>query len=66
MSSSGVFLIGADSGQLIEGPVTEEKYYSSVGATPCYKQFLPGLEEPEKSADAEMSEILRWFQICKS
>ena len=32
MSSSGVFLIGADSGQLIEGPVTEEKYYSSVGA----------------------------------
>ena len=21
--------------------------------TPCYKQFLPGLEEPEKSADAE-------------
>ena len=34
--------------------------------TPCYKQFLPGLEEPEKSADAEKSEILRWFQICKS
>ena len=33
---------------------------------PCYKQFLPGLEEPEKSADAEKSEILRWFQICKS
>ena len=32
MSSSGVFLIGADSGQLIEGPVTEEKYYSFVGA----------------------------------
>ena len=32
MSSSGVFLIGADSGQLIEGPVTDEKYYSSVGA----------------------------------
>ena len=27
--------------------------------TPCYKQFLPGLEEPEKSADAEKSEILR-------
>ena len=35
-------------------------------ATPCYKQFLPGLEEPEKSADAEKSEILHWFQICKS
>ena len=32
MSSSGVFLIGADSGQLIEGPITEEKYYSFVGA----------------------------------
>ena len=32
MSSSGVFLIGADSSQLIEGPITEEKYYSSVGA----------------------------------
>ena len=32
MSSSGVFLIGADSGQLIEGPLTEEKYYSFVGA----------------------------------
>ena len=30
-----------------------------VGVTPCYKQFLPGLEEPEKSADAEKSEILR-------
>ena len=27
--------------------------------TPCYKQFLPGLEEPGKSADAEKSEILR-------
>ena len=27
--------------------------------TPCYKQFLPGLEEPEKSADAKKSEILR-------
>ena len=27
--------------------------------TPCYKQFLLGLEEPEKSADAEKSEILR-------
>ena len=26
--------------------------------TPCYKQFLPGLEEPEKSADAAKSEIL--------
>ena len=34
--------------------------------TPCYKQFLLGLEEPEKSADAEKSEILRWLQICKS
>ena len=21
--------------------------------TPCYKQFLPGMEEPEESADAE-------------
>ena len=31
----------------------------SLGYTPCYKQFLPGLEEPEKSADAEKSEILR-------
>ena len=29
------------------------------GGTPCYKQFLPGLEGPEKSADAENSEILR-------
>ena len=33
--------------------------------TPCYKQFLPGLEEPGNSADAEKTEILRWFQICK-
>ena len=24
-----------------------------------YKQFLPGLEEPEESADAEKLEILR-------
>ena len=30
-----------------------------LGTTPCYKQFLLGLEEPEKSADAEKSEILR-------
>ena len=37
-----------------------------LALTPCYKQFLPGLEEPEKSADAEKSEILCWFQICKS
>ena len=29
-------------------------------ATPCYKQFLPGLEEPEKSADAEKSEIFQY------
>ena len=34
--------------------------------TPCYKQFLLGLEEPEKSADAENSGILRLFRICKS
>ena len=27
--------------------------------TPCYIQFLLGLEEAEKSADAENSEILR-------
>ena len=27
----------------------------AVGHTPCYKQFLPGLEEPEKSSDAEKS-----------
>ena len=31
--------------------------------TPCYKQFLPGVEEPEESADAEKSKMLRWFQI---
>ena len=30
--------------------------------TPCYKQFLLGLEEPEKSADAENSEISRWSE----
>ena len=34
--------------------------------SPTTKQFLPGLEEREKSADAENSETLRWFQICKS
>ena len=31
--------------------------------TPCYKQFLPGVEKPEESADAEKSKMLRWFQI---
>ena len=30
--SSDVFLIDADSGQLIEGLVSDKKYYSSSGA----------------------------------
>ena len=32
---------------------------AAIFSTPCYKQFLLGLEEPEKNADAEKSEILR-------
>ena len=32
---------------------------ADLTVTPCYKQFLLGLELPEKSADAEKSEILR-------
>ena len=41
-------------------------FQGSCKFTPCYKQFLLGLEEPKKSADAEKSATSRWFQICKS
>ena len=57
-SSHGHFEVYHDANPIREG---DDKVYVGVGleVTPCYKQFLPGLEEPEKSADAEKSEILR-------